>query len=72
MAGKPRPGGRLYGEMLNCRVSPEQRIALSKLAHRRRQSVSDTLRALIAQATAAQRTTKSAAAVTTQSNNGAA
>lgn len=72
MAGKPRPGGKLYGEMLNCRVSPEQRIALSKLAHRRRQTISDTLRALIAQATATQRTTKSAASVATQSTTHAA
>ena len=71
MAGKPRPGGRLYGEMLTLRVSPEQRIELSKLAHKRRQSVSDTLRALITQATA-QRTMKSGASVATPTNELAA
>ena len=62
----------VYGEMLTLRVSPEQRIELSKLAHKRRQSVSDVLRTLIAQATAAQRTTKSAAAVAAQTTNTAA
>ena len=62
----------VYGEMLTLRVSPEQRIELSKLAHKRRQSVSDVLRTLIAQAAAAQRNTKSAASVATPTNELAA
>ena len=66
--GKPL----VHSQMLTFRCSPEERIELSKLAHRRRQSVSDTLRALIAQATAAQRTNKSAASVAAQSTTHAA
>ena len=72
MAGKPRPSGRLYGEMLTLRVSPEQRIELSKLAHKRRQSVSDVLRTLIAQATATQKAMKGAPSGATPTNEVAA
>ena len=72
MAGKPRPSGRLYGEMLTLRVSPEQRIELSKLAHKRRQSVSDVLRTLIAQATATQKAMKGAPSGATPTNELAA
>ena len=62
--GKPA----VHTQMLTFRCSPEERIELGKLAHRRRQSVSDVLRELIAQA-AAQRTTKSAASVATPTPN---
>ena len=56
-------------EMLAFRCSASERIELSKLAHRRRQSVSDVLRGLIAQAAAAQKATKSAPSGAAQSTN---
>ena len=62
----------VHTQMLTFRCSPEERIELGKLAHRRRQSVSDVLRTLIAQAAAAQRNTKSAASVATPTNELAA
>ena len=61
----------VHTQMLTFRCSPEERIELGKLAHRRRQSVSDVLRGLIAQA-AAQRNTKNGAAVATQTTADAA
>ena len=66
--GKPA----VHTQMLTFRCSPEERIELGKLAHRRRQSVSDVLRGLIAQAATAQRTSKSAASVATPTNELAA
>ena len=65
--GKPA----VHTQMLTFRCSPEERIELGKLANRHHKTISDTLRALIAQA-AAQRTTKSAASVATQTNATAA
>jgi hypothetical protein len=58
--------------MVSVRMSPVERLALAKLANRHRQSMSDVLRELIAQAAAAQRTNKSAASVATQTTNTAA
>ena len=63
--GKPA----VHTQMLTFRCSPEERIELGKLAHRRRQSVSDVLRGLIAQAATAQRTNKSAPSGAAQSTN---
>ena len=65
--GKPA----VHTQMLTFRCSPEERIELGKLANRHHKTISDTLRALIAQA-AAQRTNKSAAAVATPTNELAA
>ena len=66
--GKPA----VHTQMLTFRCSPEERIELGKLAHRRRQSVSDVLRELIAQATAAQKTNKGAPSGAARSSNQAA
>ena len=59
-------------EMLAFRCSASERIELSKLAHRRRQSVSDVLRTLIAQATATQKAMKGAPSGATPTNELAA
>ena len=62
----------VHTQMLTFRCSPEERIELGKLANRHHKTISDTLRALIAQAAAAQRNTKSAASVATPTNELAA
>ena len=62
----------VHTQMLTFRCSPEERIELGKLANRHHKTISDTLRALIAQAAAAQRNTKSAASVATPTPNQAA
>ena len=58
----------VHTQMLTFRCSPEERIALGKLANRHHKTISDTLRALIAQAAAAQRTNKGAPSGAAQTN----
>lgn len=60
---------KINSEMIVFRCSPAERIALNKLANRRRTGVSKVLRELITQAAAAQRATKSAAGAAAQSTH---
>lgn len=66
-----RPNARC-SEMLSFRLSPQERIALTRLATRNRKAAGAVLRDLITQADQAQRTQKRTATVAMQTNAPAA